>query len=231
MPKALKTSLKALLILALVAGLTAYLILTRKNIHQVESNGLEPLSYRSAQLKPNDLAHLIASKDIDVVLNVRGGSDSDKWYKEERDLVLSLGKEYHSHGFSVYKPPSRERFLDIVNVLEKAKAENKNILIHCKAGADRTGLISAVSQIILYDFPVEKAYKSSLNIPYGHVPNPNGPVEQVLIRYEESTKKIPNISFKEWINKHYSRKEILAYAAEHKAIPESKYPGALVSSN
>jgi len=209
--------LKSLLVLSLVAGLIAYLILNRKNIHLVENKGLKPLVYRSAQLKAKDLAHLIAEKDIDIVLNVRGGSDTEEWYKKEKELVLSLGKEYHSLGFSVYRPPNRERFNDIINVIEKAKAENKNLLIHCRAGADRTGLISAVSQVILYDFPPEEAYRSSLNLAYGHLPNPHGPVEQVIRRYESAAKNT-KISFKEWINREYSRKEILLEAAKYKAL-------------
>lgn len=224
MRKIISISLKISLALILIAGLIAYLILNRKNIHPVENNGLKPLVFRSAQLKPKELSHLIASKHIDIVLNVRGGSDEEAWYKEEKELTLSLGKEYHALGFSVYRPPSKERFIDIINVIEKAKAENKNLLIHCKAGADRTGLISAISQIILYDFPVDKAFKSSLNIPYGHLPNPNGPVEQVLLRYQIEKKKNPELDFKNWIKNHYVRKEILIHAAKHKAIPESKYP-------
>jgi len=226
MRKVISISLKISLALILIAGLITYLILNRKNIHQVENNGLKPLVFRSAQLKPKELAHLIASKHIDIVLNVRGGSDEEAWYKQEKELILSLGKEYHSLGFSVYRPPSKERFIDIINVIEKAKAENKNLLIHCKAGADRTGLISAISQIILYDFPIDKAFKSSLNIPYGHLPNPNGPVEQVLLRYQIAQNKDPQhkLNFKDWIRKHYIRKEILVHAAKHKAIPESKYP-------
>lgn len=229
MQKIINTFLKAFLILVLLAGLITYLILNRKNIHQVENNGLKPLVFRSAQLKPKELAHLIASKHIDMVLNVRGGSDEEAWYKQEKELVLSLGKDYYSLGFSVYRPPSRERFLDIIDVIEKAKAENKNMLVHCKAGADRTGLISAISQIILYDFPVEKAFKSSLNIPYGHLPNLNGPVEQVLVRYQDDLEANPThkLSFKDWIKHEYVRKEILVHAAKHKAIPESKYPSVV----
>lgn len=214
--------LKSLLVLILLAGTITYLILTRKNIHLVENNGLKPLVYRSAQLKAKDLAHLIAEKDIDIVLNVRGGSDSEEWYKKEKELVLSLGKEYHSLGFSVYRPPNRERFNDIIDVIEKAKAENKNLLIHCRAGADRTGLISAISQVILYDFPAEKAYKSSLNLAYGHLPNPHGPVEQVINRYAAAANKSAanksTINFRDWINSEYSRKEILLEAAKYNKL-------------
>lgn len=199
-----------------VALLVTYTILNRKNIHLVENRSLEPTIYRSAQLKPKILKKLIKDKEIDAILNLRGKSNS-KIYIRESKIASKLGLEYYSYGFSVYRPPSKKRFLKIIEVLENAKKENQTLLIHCRAGADRTGLITAIAQIILYGYGVDDAMASSYNKIYGHIPDPDGPLEQILSRYKEFEDEM---SFKEWIETKYKRKEILKYSAEHRAIPK-----------
>jgi undecaprenyl-diphosphatase len=202
--------LTLVIILILIIAGASYLILTRKNIHLVSSNRLPPI-YRSAQLSHDDLERLIKSKNINLILNLRGESQ-EEYYIEEKNLAEHLGLEYYAHGFSVYRPPDRERFLSILEVLDYAKSTNKKILIHCKAGADRTGLISAISQIYLYNFPVDKALHSSLSWRYGHWPDPNGPLEQILIRYRKVEHEM---NFKDWIKQQYNRNEILEYSSKY----------------
>jgi protein-tyrosine phosphatase len=193
------------------------MILNRKNIHLIESHGQKPIIYRSAQLKPKDIKSLIKQKKIDTILNLRGESET-KIYLREKKLSSKLQVDYYPYGFSMYRPPDKKRFLDILNLLDKVKVENKTLLIHCRAGADRTGLIAAITQIVLYDFSVDEAFASSYNKIYGHLPNPNGPLEQVLSRYKEFENEM---SFREWVETKYKRKEIINYAVEHDAIPDS----------
>ncbi len=219
MPKKLLVSLVIVLGLS---GFGFYLLKNRKNIHVVNGYENQPEIYRSAQLKIKDLEKLVKSKDIDMVLNLRGES-ADEWYLQEKALLEKLGIEYYSYGFSVYRTPDKERFLDILDVLNKVKNENKKLLIHCKAGADRTGLISSIAQIVLYDYEREDAWEESLTWLYGHVPVEHGPLEQILDNYENHENEM---SFRDWVINEYSRKEILIHAAEHNAIPKHRYTKA-----
>ena len=177
-------------------------------------------------MKTQDLAKLIKEKNIDIVLNLRGVSEQD-WYLNEKKLLEDLGVEYYSCGFSVYRTPDKERFANILDVLDTVKNENKRLLIHCKAGADRTGLISSIAQITLYDYDVASAWQESLTWKYGHVAVEHGPLEQILRNYQKYENEI---SFRDWVQEHYSRKNILIHAAKHKAIPKKKYPKSYYKS-
>ncbi|NQY79910.1 MAG: tyrosine-protein phosphatase [Candidatus Caenarcaniphilales bacterium] len=205
-----------------LSGFGFYLLKNRKNIHVVNGYENQPEIYRSAQLKVKDLEKLLKSKGIDMVLNLRGES-AEEWYLQEKALLEELGVEYYSYGFSVYRTPDKKRFLDILDVLDKVKAENKKLLIHCKAGADRTGLVSSIAQIVLYGYETEDAWDESLTWLYGHVPVEHGPLEQILDNYEDYQDEM---SFRDWVINEYSRKEILIHAAEHKAIPKHRYTQA-----
>lgn len=201
--KQIKIFFYILLILAIT--LITYLFLTRENFYLIENNGQGPIIYRSAQLKPPALEKLIKEKNIDVVLNLRGSSH-ESWYQDEKALCSRLGIKYYAYGFSVNRPPDKKRFLNLLDVLDYVKKHNSKLLIHCKAGADRTGMMSAVIQIYLYNFSVEEAASKSLNLWYGHLPDPNGALEQVIQRYKPYQKQM---TFREWILTKYNRNEIL----------------------
>ena len=71
------------------------------------------------------------------------------------DLDLSAGSE-----------PTAEDAKRLVEIFLEAP---QPILIHCKAGADRSGLASAMWKVIIDKSPKEEAEKQ-LSIVYGHMP-------------------------------------------------------------
>lgn len=194
-----------LILVFIMAIFATYLILTRKNLHQIESKGNSPIVYRSAQLSTEYLEKLIKEKNIDVIMNLRGASN-DAWYEKEKQLCKKLGVEYYVFGFSVNRPPDRTRFLHLLNILDDAKAHNKKLLIHCKAGADRTGMISTIIQVYLYNFPVDEAFTNSLSIRHGHIPKPEGALEKVIQEYKPYQEQM---NFREWILTKYDRDKII----------------------
>lgn len=196
-----------LIIFGVILVLTAsivYLILNRKNIHLVKSNGQTPIIYRSGQLKPKDFRQLLEEKKIDIVLNLRGKRD-DQWYYDEVAITDEMGVEYYSYGFPDTTLPKKKRFIQILELFDYAKENNLNTLIHCKAGADRAGMISAVAQIYLYSFTTEEASKSLTPL-YGHIPNSKSPLEQVLKAYAEVDDRM---NFKEWLMTEYKYKDVI----------------------
>jgi len=204
-----KSKLKLVISLILIAIASFYIysyIIKRKNIHLIANDGQSPSIYRSAQLSPKELEALIKDKDIAIVLNLRGESKK-KWYVEEQELCSKAGVEYYAYGFSESRPPDRERFLNILSVLDKAKTENKNLLVHCYYGADRSGLLSAVSQIYLYNFDIDKAMKESFHWYYGHPYDPNGILEGVIEQYRPYSQQM---SSREWIDSSYDRELLLS---------------------
>ncbi|MGS0677242.1 phosphatase domain-containing protein [Shewanella sp. 0m-4] len=92
---------------------------------------------------PWDLAQLKAS-GIEAVLSVNNGEECNQ------DEFVTLGLDYLCVPFSRNIPPQAEDLDYCVEQVPKAlafirecEAQEKTVLIHCRSGKDRTGLIMA----------------------------------------------------------------------------------------
>lgn len=147
--------------LALALGWVAYLKSTN-NFHTVIAGEV----YRSAQPSGEDLSKWAASHGIRSVLNLRGASEKD-WYKEERAASTRLGLVHADFGMSDRKlltPERAERVMALIREMPKP------ILIHCAAGADRSGLISAL--VLAMNGASEEEAERQISFFYGHVSLP-----------------------------------------------------------
>jgi len=133
----------------------------RLNFHVVEEGKV----YRSAQPTANDLQNIMEKYHIKTILNLRGGSASD-WYKEEKEFAEKNGIDLITIGMSAMRLPHRK---DLIKVLDTFKNARYPILIHCKAGADRTGEASAMYQIDYMDKTNEEAASNMLRVEYHHL--------------------------------------------------------------
>ena len=125
----------------------------------------EGLVYRSAQ--PADgLANLIKEKRIATVLNLRGGSTSDPWYTAEVDLTRRLGVDFYDLPLVATVRPSRKQLLTVLDLLDRCRYP---LLIHCKSGSDRTGLVSGLYLMSRKQVDPELA-ESAFSVYYGHYP-------------------------------------------------------------
>jgi protein tyrosine phosphatase (PTP) superfamily phosphohydrolase (DUF442 family) len=121
--------------------------------------------YRSAQ--PVDgLPALVATKGLATVLNLRGGSGADPWYAAEVAATRRLGVDFYDLPMTATARPTRKQLLTILDLLDRCKYP---LLIHCKSGADRTGLVSALYLMSRKGMPPERA-EGAFSLYYGHVP-------------------------------------------------------------
>ncbi|QGP50497.1 Protein tyrosine/serine phosphatase [Piscirickettsia salmonis] len=101
--------------------------------------------YRSAQPTPNDLNKYMKQYHIKSIINLRGQQIGSDWYDNE----VSFAKMYHINHFNValdaHKVPSLNTLHYLIYLIENAP---RPLLFHCRAGADRTGLASALSIIL-----------------------------------------------------------------------------------
>jgi protein tyrosine phosphatase (PTP) superfamily phosphohydrolase (DUF442 family) len=143
-------------------SLTALLGCNLSNIPQPVIPGE---AYRSRQLSAADLEDAIALYGIKSIVNLRGSRESAGWYDREVAVAREHGVEHYSFPMTAYKTPKPEQLIDIIETIREAP---KPVLIHCLAGADRTGLVSA---LVLLDNgeSLDDAWKH-LSIRYGHVP-------------------------------------------------------------
>ncbi|WP_374513839.1 dual specificity protein phosphatase family protein [Niveibacterium sp.] len=131
------------------------------NFHPVETG----VVYRSAQLDGDQLQAVIAQHGIRSVLNLRGPNPGQPWYDAEVAASRALGVTHLDYGISANSRLPLDRMQTILALIEQAP---KPILIHCKAGADRTGLVSALYLATHGRSPTDA--QAQLSVRYGHVP-------------------------------------------------------------
>jgi protein tyrosine/serine phosphatase len=151
-------SIAAILLFAAFLGLQLHF----DNFHEVIPNEL----YRSAQLDAEDIKHHVEKKAIRSILNLRGAHEGQVWYDEEVAETERLGISHIDFKMSATEELSTEQALALIEVMRKAP---KPMLIHCRSGADRTGLAAAFYVAAVAKLGEESAERQ-LWIHYGHLP-------------------------------------------------------------
>ncbi|MFD1746107.1 tyrosine-protein phosphatase [Rhizobium helianthi] len=131
-----KTGLTMLSLLVALLLWLGYLQLVG-NFHEVIPGRL----YRSAQLSSQSLGSYLEEYKIKTVINLRGEHIGSPWYDQELATVESHGAREVNFEMSARTPLSIERTFALLDILRHAEGP---ILIHCRSGADRTGLASVI---------------------------------------------------------------------------------------
>ncbi len=149
---------------SLIAALAVvvFIVLQQGNFHTITPNE----AYRSARLDAADLAAYLERYHIKSVLNLLGEQPNARWYQEERVVCEKLGVAHYSVSLSASLEPTEEQVRQIERIFAVAP---RPILIHCRQGSDRSGLVAAMWRVAVDKEPKEQAEKE-LSILYGHVP-------------------------------------------------------------
>lgn len=120
--------------------------------------------YRSNHPLPWQIRAAVRRHGIRTIINLRGhrqdcGADALSRAEAARLGVTLIDAPFESRG-----APHRDRIERLVALLPSLR---EPILIHCKSGADRTGLIAAV-WLLLQGRPPAEAMRQ-LSLRYGHV--------------------------------------------------------------
>ncbi len=154
-----KCCIYALLTLFTLALLWTLYFKVYGNFHKVDPN-----VYRSAQLYSFNLPHYIESHNIKSIINLQGPSPKE-WYSDEKRISSDYNVSHFDFDISDRRLLTIQQMDALVKLMQEAP---KPLLIHCRAGADRTSLASA-----LYHYAVNKdlpSAQSSISILYGHIP-------------------------------------------------------------
>lgn len=158
--KSLRFAVAALLASVAVLGLYLWQLQRSGNFHSVVAGEL----YRSNQPTLERLALYQRDHHIRAVLNLRGAKPGAPWYEAERKAAAQLGLTLIDFPMSDHEVLSAARVDALVRTLAQAP---KPLLVHCKAGADRSGLASALYLARIAHIEPETAEKQ-LSIAYGH---------------------------------------------------------------
>ena len=138
----------------IVVVLTAIYIHFIFTVHTVIPDSI----YRSAQLSCDRLQKNIDAHRFKTIINLRGEDTKEKWYQEEADTSKKNNVKLYNVRLSAYKLPVSSEVDTLAHILQTAE---KPILLHCQAGADRSGMASALALSIEEDAPLsvmEKQY-------------------------------------------------------------------------
>jgi protein tyrosine phosphatase (PTP) superfamily phosphohydrolase (DUF442 family) len=106
----------------------------------------EGVAYRSAQPDPEDLAAAVEVYGLRTVINLRGANPGDAWYDAEAGVCAELGITLVDHPMSARSLPAPDLLAAVIQTLETAEPP---VLIHCQAGADRTGAVAAIYRMLI----------------------------------------------------------------------------------
>jgi protein tyrosine/serine phosphatase len=141
------------------------------NFHKVTED-----IYRSGQLYRFNLPQFWEKYRFKTILNLRGRGAGVKF---EEKFAREHNLTYLYFPLSDRREVPPERILEIVKAIASAP---KPVLIHCKSGADRTGLIVAS----YLQWEGNRSYREMLSLRYGHFPylgSPTGAMDKSLEKF------------------------------------------------
>lgn len=100
--------------------------------------------FRSGQLDPDQLREVVTTFGIRTVVNLRGESPGKSWYEDEVRAARELGVAHHDVRLSSRSLP---RPGELAKLLALYREASYPILVHCDAGADRSGEADALYRI------------------------------------------------------------------------------------
>lgn len=162
---------------------------------------------RSAQ-PTGQLADWIRDYQLASILNLRGGTPADRWYAEEVKTAAANDVAFFDYPMMATRRPLRR---DLLTLIDFFRASPFPVLIHCKQGADRTGLAVAVYRMICLNEPPERAMES-FSIFHGHIPivgtqRLHEPFHEYARWLADQALTHSPDRFRDWVKDHYSSDE------------------------
>jgi hypothetical protein len=160
--------------------------------------------YRCSQIDEAALERLVRNYGIRTVVNLRGICFGCDFYYDECRATHRFNVSQEDIGLSAGRlPPSSELSL-LIRALDHSE---QPVLIHCRQGVDRTGLISAIVLLLYTDADVKTA-RNELALRYGHVAlGRTVYMSRFIDLYEEwlAKQELPHsrAAFRRWVEKEY----------------------------
>jgi protein tyrosine/serine phosphatase len=159
----MKRGLAPLAVLLFLGAVSAVYMEEWGNFHAITPGE----AYRSARLDRDELEYYIGKYHIKSILNLQGArGPDDRYYSDEVTVYRELGLAHYDLELCAKEKPSKEETDQLIHIFKVAP---RPILIHCKAGADRTGLAAAMWKVIVDGEPKSLAARQ-LSIRYFHLP-------------------------------------------------------------
>ena len=146
---------------AAAGGWAGYLRLTG-NFRPIEPGVI----YRSGQLSGPQFADRIEENGIRTIINLRGDNTGQPWYEAEVKASKAAGVYHVDFPLSAGRELTDDQVTHLTGLLRDSP---RPVLIHCEAGADRSGVASALYKLLVAKRPTQEA-SEQLSFRYGHFP-------------------------------------------------------------
>lgn len=166
------------------------------NTHRVS-----PRMYRSAQLTPYQIARA-AKRGIKTIVNLRGARDCGS-YLLQKEVCARHGMTMIDFPLSSRDAP---RKTDLRNLQDIFSQIEYPALLHCKSGADRAGIASAL-WVLLHGGSSARAL-AHLSWRFGHIrQSRTGILDAFILRYRRDAEG--RKPFLDWVREDYDREALL----------------------
>jgi protein tyrosine/serine phosphatase len=163
---------------------------------------LSERAWRSAQPAPHHIRRL-ARQGVRTIINLRGERLCGSYWLE-RDVCARHGIDVINFKVHSRMAPPRELIEQARELFARVEYP---ILIHCKSGADRVGLMSVLYRHLHEGVPLEIA-KRELSLRFGHFRQADtGVLDRFFEQYLEDNRRTP-IPFLEWVARVYDPVEL-----------------------
>lgn len=162
---------------------------------------ISPNAYRSNHPSPAFIKQLARKQGIKTIISMRR-ADKTGQYLLEKEACDKHGIKLINHAMSSRSLPDVDKILEAKTILENAEYP---ILIHCKSGADRAGLMSVFYEHFIEHKSIEESLKQ-LSMKYGHFRwAETGKLDYFFDSFLEFQKTHPDIPFLNWVTEHYDK--------------------------
>jgi len=167
------------------------------NCHKISDR-----AWRSAQPAPHQIRRF-AKRGIRTIINLRGERQCGSYWLEQAACKL--------HGIKLVNFQIGSRAAPTPEELRAAKSLFQTIdypmLMHCKSGADRAGMMSTLYHYFHEGVPIDVA-RNQLSLKYGHIRQADtGILDYFFERYLADNAERP-MPFLEWVDTVYDPKEL-----------------------
>jgi protein tyrosine/serine phosphatase len=163
---------------------------------------LGPRAWRCAQPAPHHIRKF-AQQGVRTIINLRGENGRGGYWLEQA-ACEKYGIALVNFKISSRRAPTRERIAAAFELFNRVEYP---MLMHCKTGADRTGLMSVLYSVLKEGLPLSKA-KRHLSLRYGHLrENGAGIIDDFFDRYLADNRRQP-MPFVDWVNEVYDPEDL-----------------------
>jgi len=161
--------------------------------------------YRSNHPTPGNLAAFTRKFGLKSLINLRGqaknGSDA-----LSRDTAQRLGLDFYDMALESRGAPHKDRILRLAEIYRTMRAP---AVVHCKSGADRAGLASALF-VAMEGGTAAEALKH-LSLRYGHIKQAKTGILDAFFHTYQRDGEAKGKKFLDWVREDYSEADLRAH--------------------